>query len=166
MSSARVLGAARREPQGQAGVSLDTALLTVGVGIRGKHPPMGLPPWPPECLRLAQKALVTGVRSQRELQGPAHFLQPLFSLTLNTKPPSTFGSCWPGVRGCGISELAPRNSQDMRVTGIPFPTTPIGPECPHPSQGGPQALTTSRIQSEKMQAGGPCRAVQRLAVWG
>ncbi|KAF3819965.1 hypothetical protein GH733_015474 [Mirounga leonina] len=54
----------------------------------------------------------------------------------------------------------------MRVRGLPLPPVPVCPECPHPGRAGPQALTFSRSQSEKMQAGGSRPTERRPGVRG
>lgn len=53
----------------------------------------------------------------------------------------------------------------MKDIGL-FPPIPVFPECLHPSRGGSQAPPASRIQPEKMQAGGTFHTSQKLAVCG
>lgn len=53
----------------------------------------------------------------------------------------------------------------MKDIGL-FPPISVCLECPRLSRGGSQAPSASRIQPEKMQAGGTYHTSQRLAVWG
>nr|XP_035958812.1 schlafen-like protein 1 isoform X2 [Halichoerus grypus] len=156
-------GAAQREPHSQAVACDVRSVPTLGMGM-GEFPQPG-----PEAGRDIG-IIDPGEITEGVVQAPPASPAALVLSAPRQAPRCPRGAAGQGPGVCGSEgwhlPRSPGNHQDMRVRGLPPPPVPVCPECPHPGRAGPQALTFSRSQSEKMQAGGSRPTERRPGVRG